>query len=259
MLERVDNGKIQEVIAQKDAEGIWNTAPIDDYTRRDSAKFKDPELIRPGVDNSGVAFVLKLRFSDDQLFIEQMKEESAFQRLWKNEGFLWKRFFVYSKYHHAKADYRACFTTTDETLEGLENQPHRLYFCKVEKNAANANSISLEWIKLRADGSVDCDQTDVVAESYPEFEIGGTDTVRDVRVLTFKSGHFLLVWEEFLGTSASARLRGYAFNVGKNGEVSNPKDWKQLGIQYTEPEHIFQDTGFGSANVVVPSSFLLAS
>lgn len=196
---------------------------------------QETELIRAGDSGSPAVYVLNLRFSSRKLvYADQMKEVSGFQELLgMAKDFRWKTYTIKTPYKYLGTERRTCFTTSYQTADGATQ--HLLYFCQIEPSGKGdgIGTLSLEWIKLRADGSVHSAETDVEPRSHEQFTFQGARYVFGLRALKFMNRRMFLLWEDL--QDGKSKLHGFALDVGVNGEVPNPREWKQLDIKPMPP------------------------
>lgn len=180
-----------------------------------------------------------------------MKEELAFQKLFTVKESLWKSFNIKARYRYDGSERRTCFTTTDQT-----SKQHMLHFCAIEPQMDGTCTLSIEWIRLRADGSVMSNQTDVDPQFYEQYKFPGSPTVRGLRALAFKNRRIFLLWE--FSTDNQRTLHGFVVDVAKNGVIPHPRVWKALEIKGMA---LLYDSWYGGSNttsIVLPAEFALA-
>jgi hypothetical protein len=175
------------------------------------------------------------------IFINEMRYSNPFKNLRTEKDALWRSFELDCRYKYLNSEQRAWFMTTNysTTEAGATGHPHRLYICNIKAdNDENAHcTINVEWITLRADGSVDSTDSAVKSQSHEPFVCAMDGIPKGLRVLGLADNKtFVVLWQACYFKSSPdgySTLIGLTFEVAADGALPSPADWHEITIKNT--------------------------
>jgi hypothetical protein len=246
---------------------IVGRTPLGDLTQ-ESELFRGTTNDTTKAAEIGLLYVLNIRVTrSGEIFVDEMKYHNPFQNLRTEKDALWKSFKIQCRYNYLNSEQRAWFMTTNYSITEADKtagtgHPHRFYMCKIEAGSHEHDhcTVNVEWITLRADGSIDSTSSVVKPQSHEPYVCEFDAIPKGLRILGLADNKtFVVIWQACYpsaGSDGHSILVGLTFQVAEDGAVPSPKDWQRIRIKnqcaFSKPDDAMTTT------VLVPGDFALA-
>ena len=256
-------------LAQKGPEHKWQVVgvPPQGDLRQESELFLGTSNDSTNADAIGLGYVLSVRVTGEGgIFIDEMRF-SPFKNLRTEKDALWRSFEIRFRYSYLNSEQRAWFMTTNYNIteagkDAGTGHPHRFYMCKIEAGSREHDhcTVNVEWITLRADGSIDSTNSVVKPQSHEPYVCEMDAIPKGLRILALADNKtFVVIWQACYpsaGPDGHSILVGLTFEVAEDGTAPSPKDWQRIRIKnqcgFSKPGDAMTTT------VLVPGDFSLA-